>query len=339
MGSASSPWLGGSSGLGHAATIGYRRRTSSEFFDKYIFIPEGRLVGQRLVLDPWQRAEIEKIYDNPNGPTRRAILSMGRKNAKSTLAAGLLLAHLAGPSAKRRPNSQLYSTALSRDQASLIFGLASKMVRMNADLARAISIRESAKMLTCSELGTSYRALSADATTALGLSPAFTIHDELGAVGGPRSQLYEAIELGTAAQEEPLSIIISTQAPADTDLLSVLIDDALSGADPRTTVSLYSAAKTLDPFSEEAIRAANPAFSSFMNKREVLQMAADAKRMPAREAEFRRFVLNQRTEVATPFVPQSVWDSCSGEVAPLSELPVLFGGLDLSSVSDLTALC
>ena len=310
-----------------------------EFFDKYIFIPEGRLVGQRLVLDPWQRAEIEKIYDNPNGPTRRAILSMGRKNAKSTLAAGLLLAHLAGPSAKRRPNSQLYSTALSRDQASLIFGLASKMVRMNADLARAISIRESAKMLTCSELGTSYRALSADATTALGLSPAFTIHDELGAVGGPRSQLYEAIELGTAAQEEPLSIIISTQAPADTDLFSVLIDDALSGADPRTTVSLYSAAKSLDPFSEEAIRVANPVFDTFMNKREVLQMAADAKRMPAREAEFRRFVLNQRTEVATPFVPASVWDACHGEVAPLSELPVLFGGLDLSSVSDLTALC
>jgi phage terminase large subunit-like protein len=57
------------------------------FFDKYIYIPEGRWVGQRLVLDPWQRAEIERIYDNPDGPTRRSILSMGRKNAKSTLAA------------------------------------------------------------------------------------------------------------------------------------------------------------------------------------------------------------------------------------------------------------
>ena len=171
------------------------------FFDKYVYIPEGRWVGQRLVLDPWQRAEIERIYDNPNGPTRRSILSMGRKNAKSTLAAGLLLAHLAGPPAKRRPNSQLYSTALSRDQASLIFGLASKMVRMNADLSRAVSIRESAKMLTCAELGTSYRALSADATTALGLSPAFVIHDELGAIAGPRSQLFEAMELATAAQD------------------------------------------------------------------------------------------------------------------------------------------
>jgi phage terminase large subunit-like protein len=307
------------------------------FIEKFCFVPEGRLVGQRLRLTPWQQDEIRKIYDNPVG-TRRAILSFARKNAKSSLAACLLLAHLAGPPAKRRPNSQLYSTAQSRDQAALIFGLASKMVRMNSDLSRAISIRESAKVLTCSELGTSYRALSADATTALGLSPAFVIHDELGAVEGPRSQLYEALELATAAQDNPLSVIISTQAPSDTDLLSILIDDALAGGDPRTTCSLYSAPPTLDPFSEDAIRAANPAFDMFMNKSEVLQMAADAKRMPSREGEYRRFVLNQRTAIASPFVPQSVWDSCHGPVAPLTDLPVLFGGLDLSAVDDLTAL-
>jgi hypothetical protein len=117
-----------------------------------------------------------------------------------------------------------------------------------------------------------------------------------------------------------VSIIISTQAASDQDLLSILINDALTGADPRTTVSLYSAAKRLDPFSEDAIRAANPSVDTFMNKREVLQMADVAKRMPVREAEYRRFVLNQRTEVATPFVPTS------------GDLPILYGGLDLSAV-------
>jgi phage terminase large subunit-like protein len=146
------------------------------------------------------------------------------------------------------------------------------------------------------------------------------------------------MELATAAQEDPVSIIISTQAASDQDLLSVLIDDAISGADPRTTVSLYSAPKDFDPFSEDAIRAANPAFDTFMNKREVLQMAADAQRMPTRESEFRRYVLNQRIELAMPFVPVSVWDACHGSVAPLAELPILFGGLDLSAVDDLTAL-
>src|SRR5690606_16513828 len=105
----------------------------------------------------------------------------------------------------------------------------------------------------------SYRALSADATTAYGLSPVFIVHDELGQVRGPRSELYEALETATAAQEDPLSIVISTQAPTDADLLSVLIDDALAGHDPRVRILLHTADRDLDPFSEEAIRQANPA--------------------------------------------------------------------------------
>src|SRR5499427_397155 len=135
--------------------------------------------------------------------TRRAIVSMGRKNAKTTLAACLLLAHLCGPSAKSKPNSQLFSAAQSRDQAAIIFSLAAKMVRMNPALLQAVTIQETAKSLICPELGTRYRALSADATTAFGLSPQLVIHDELGQVRGPRSALYEALETATGAQEDP----------------------------------------------------------------------------------------------------------------------------------------
>jgi phage terminase large subunit-like protein len=69
-------------------------------------IPEGKGVGQPVKLRPWQKKEVCKIYDNPHG-TRRAILSFGRKNAKTALASFLLLLHLCGPEA--RPNSQLYS--------------------------------------------------------------------------------------------------------------------------------------------------------------------------------------------------------------------------------------
>src|SRR5262249_29485244 len=142
-----------------------------------IFVPEGRFVARPLRLDPWQCAEIERIYDNPAG-TRRAFLSFGRKNGKTSIAACLLLNHLCGPSARLRPNSQLYSAAQSRDQAGLIFNLALKMIRMNRDLAAAVRVKESAKELICPELGTSYKALSAEASTAFGLSPVLTIFDE-----------------------------------------------------------------------------------------------------------------------------------------------------------------
>jgi phage terminase large subunit-like protein len=307
-----------------------------EFIETCLFVPEGQQVGKPLELQSWQKDWIGTVYDNPVG-TRRAILSMPRKQGKTALSACLLLAHLSGPPARNRPNSQLFSAAQSRDQAAIIFSLAAKMVRMNRDLAQAVIIRETAKELLCPELGTKYKALSAEASTAFGLSPALTIHDELGQCRGPRSPMYEALETATAAQAAPLSIIISTQAPTDADLLSILIDDALAGHDPHTVVKLYSAPTDLDPFVEETIRLANPAFDAFMNRREVLAMAADAKRMPAREAEYKNLVLNQRIEANSLFISPTVWNACGTPVAPLEGVQV-YGGLDLSATMDLTAL-
>jgi phage terminase large subunit-like protein len=304
------------------------------WIEKYCRIPEGKNVGQTVHLEEWQKKEIRRIYNNKHG-TRRAILSFPRKNAKTSLSAFLLLNHLCGKSYVL--NSQLFSTAQSREQAGVIFSLAAKIVRMSPELRDHVTIRDTAKELLCVELGTKYRALSAEASTAFGLSPSFIVHDELGQVRGPRSSLYEALETATGAQEDPLSIVISTQAPSDNDLLSILIDDALAGHDPRTIVSLYTAPKDADPFDEATIRKANPAFGTFLNKKEVLAMAEDARRMPAREAEYRNLVLNQRVEINNPFVTEGVWKTCGGKPTPLDGLAV-YGGLDLSSVADLTAL-
>lgn len=311
-----------------------RAERNIAWIEAYCVVPEGRLVGQKLVLRDWQRNELRKIYDNPHG-TRRAIISFGRKNGKTALAACLLLLHLVGPEAK--PNSQLYSAAQSREQAAILFNLAAKMVRMSPELSGVVVIRDTAKQLFCSELGTLYRALSAEASTAYGLSPVFIVHDELGQVRGPRSGLYEALETATGAQDAPLSIVISTQAPNPTDLLSVLIDDALTEADPRTVVSLYSAPDDADPFAEETVRLANPAFGDFQNAQETMAMAADASRMPSREPEFRNLILNQRVEMASPFISRSVWSACAGEVVESFEGLAVYAGLDLSAVSDLTA--
>ncbi len=314
------------------------RRTRGEeniaWIERYCRIPEGRDVGKPVVLREWQRREIKRIYDNPDG-TRRAILSFGRKNGKTALAAFLLLLHLCGDEA--RSNSQLFSAAQSRDQAALLFGLAAKTVRLSPQLAPFVIIRDTRKELFCQGLGTLYRALSAEASTAFGLSPVFIVHDELGQVRGPRSTLYEALETATGAQENPLSLVISTQAPTEGDLLSLLIDDGLTSSDPRVVVSLYTAEMELDPFGEEAIKAANPAFGDFLNSVEVLAMAEDARRMPARESEFRNLILNQRVEANRPFVSKTVWDSCGTDVLPL-EGTFVYGGLDLSAVNDLTAL-
>ena len=300
--------------------------------EAYCRIPEGKFVGKPVKLTVHQRRWIKRIYDSP---TRLFILSMARKNAKTAMASFLLLLHLCGPEAK--PNSQLYSAAQSRDQAAILFSLAAKVVRMSPDLSQVVAVKDTAKQLVCTDLGTVYKALSADASTSYGLSPCFVIHDELGQVKGPRFELYEALETASAAQESPLSIVISTQAPTDSDLLSLLIDDALTGADPANKVELCTANVDLDPFSEEAIRQANPHYDDFMNKSEVLRQAQDAKRLPSREAAYRNLILNQRVEARNPFVARAIWMENGAEPDELDGQRV-YGGLDLSSVSDLTAL-
>lgn len=309
-----------------------RGERNCAWIEDHCRIPEGRYVGQRVKLTKHQRRWLKRIYDSP---TRVFILSMARKNAKTAFCGFILLLHLCGPEA--RPNSQLYSAAQSRDQAAILFELAAKIVRLSAELSHYVNIRDTAKELLCGELGTFYKALSADASTKFGLSPALIIHDELGQVVGPRSQLYEALETASAAQDQPMSIIISTQAPTDADLLSLLIDDALTGADPQNKVELCTAPVDLDPFSDEAIRAANPHFDDFMNQTEVRRQASDAKRLPSREPAYRNLILNQRVEARAPFISKAVWDENAATPGNLRGQKV-YAGLDLSSVSDLTSL-
>lgn len=322
--------------MGAPGRVKTRGEQNCDWIEANCRIPEGKFVGQAVRLRPFQRKIICGIYDS-EVPTRRAIITFGRKNAKTTLCGFLLLLHLVGPEA--RPNSQLYSAAQSREQAAILFALAAKMVRMSPELRPYVVVRDTAKQLFCPELGTLYRALSAEASTAHGLSPAFAVHDELGQVRGPRSELYDAIETAAGAQEAPLSVIISTQAPTDADLLSVLIDDAKTGHDPSTKLFMFSAPMDADPFSDAAMRAANPAFGDFLNPDEVRRQADAARRMPSRESSYRNLILNQRVSQNSPFIPAPIWTACSGDPDPmaLTSGPV-FIGLDLSARNDLTAL-
>jgi phage terminase large subunit-like protein len=303
------------------------------WIEEHLRVPEGRLVGQPVRLGVFQRLIILGIYDAPE-LVRRALISFARKNGKTALVAMLLLLHLCGPEA--RQNSQLYSAAQSKDQAAIVYKYAAQMVRMSPLLMDYVTEHESLKELRCPALGTLYKALSADAPTKFGLSPAFIVHDELGQVRGPKSELYDALETATGAQDNPLSLIISTQAATDGDLLSILIDDAASGEDPRSKLFMYAAPMDLDPFSEEAIRAANPGFDTIQNKAEVLAMAADAKRMPSKEPEYRNLVLNQRVESISPFISRQIWTDCAKPVVPEFSGEVYIG-LDLSEINDLTA--
>lgn len=306
------------------------------FIEGYCVVPEGRDVGKPVLLRPWQKAIIRRIYDNPR-LTRRAIVSLGRKNGKTALVAMILLAHLVGPEARR--NAQIYSAAQSREQAGIVFSLASKMVRMSSELAELIRVTDTGKVLFCPMTGVKYRALSAEHSTAYGLSPALVIHDELGQVRGPTSALYDALETAAGSQEQPLSIVISTQSATDGDLLSTLIDDAEAGHDPRTVLACFRAPKDAAVDDEEAWSAANPALGDFLSLEEMRNLAERASRMPAFEAAFRNLHLNQRVALTNALLSPDVWRLNEGapDLSAFEDYPSWWG-LDLSARLDMTGL-
>ncbi|MFV1944194.1 terminase TerL endonuclease subunit [Pseudomonas luteola] len=303
------------------------------FCEKYLVTPEGADVGKPLVLAEFQKQFIRDIYDNPAG-TRRAILSVSRKNGKSGLIAGLILAHLVGPEAKQ--NSQLVSGAMSRDQAALVFNLASKMVMQSPALSKIVRIVPSGKRLIGLPLNTEFRALAADGKTAHGLSPVLAILDEIGQIRGPQSDFVDAITTSQGAHENPLLIAISTQAANDADLLSQWIDDAKQSKDPRIVCHLYAAPKGCDLLDEEAWKAANPALGLFRSLDDLREQMHQAERMPSMSNTARNLLLNQRVSLDSPFISPDVWMACDDDPAPFDG-PV-YAGLDLSARTDLTAL-
>jgi phage terminase large subunit-like protein len=303
------------------------------FIERFCIVPEGKSVGQSIKLMSFQRDFILAIYDNPQG-TSRAYLSVARKNGKSALIAGILLAHIVGPEA--RQNSQIISGARSRDQASLVFRLAEKMVRLSPKLSSLVKIIPSQKSLIGLALNVEYKAISAEAGTAHGLSPVLVILDEVGQVRGQQDAFIEAIETAQGAHDDPLLIAISTQAATDGDLFSIWLDDAKNAKDKRIVSHVYTAPEDCEVMDREAWKAANPAMGVFRSLTDIEDFAKQAARLPAKENSFRWLYLNQRIEASSPFLNRSEWEANNDE-PEIEPGDICYAGLDLSASRDLTA--
>lgn len=306
------------------------------FIERYCIVSEGDLIGKPIRLEAFQKKFFTDVYDNPHG-TRRAYLSIARKNSKTATIACLLLAHICGPEAVQ--NSRIISGAMSRDQAAEVYNYASKMIQLSPDLTRVTRIVPSSKRIIGLARNVEYQAASADGRTAHGKSPVIAILDEVGQIRGPQSDFVDAIVTAQGAYENAMLFAISTQAPNDNDLFSIWLDDAKESKDPRIVSHVYEAPKECDLLDRTGWYAANPALGIFRSLKDVEEQADRAARMPSFEPTFRNLVLNQRVEMAAPFISKGVWllNSMDADDAVFYRQPV-YVGLDLSAKNDLTAM-
>jgi phage terminase large subunit-like protein len=313
-------------------------------FIELLKIPDGPDAGKPFVLREWQKDIIRAIYDPVDARglrlVRQVILTMARKNAKTTLIAALVLVHLVGPEAGR--GQQIYSAANDREQASIVYRAAEAMVLMDEDLSALIKTVPSRKRLVCYTNGSFYQALSSDAKTKHGMNPAVWIYDEL--AQAPKRDLYDALDTAQGVQSEPLGIVISTQAQSPLSLMSELVEDAKRVRDgivndPSICPLIFEVPIDADPFDEKMWYLANPALGDFLSLEQMRAAAAKAKRLPSQLARFRNLHLNQQVDGVKHIFGREDWEACGVPVnVEALRGQVCFGGLDLSAKRDLTAL-
>lgn len=310
-----------------------RAERNMRFCEQYLLVPEGSLVGQPIRFDDFQERFFYSVYDNP-AVTRRAYLSMARKNGKTGLVACIVLIHLVGPEAVK--NSRIQSGALSREQASEVYNYASKMAQSSPFIKGLVDCVGTTRTMRGLPMGTLYKATAAEAKTNMGGSPILAILDETGQIKGPQDDFVDSVETSQGAYDNPLLIAISTQASSDSDLFSVWLDDAKASQDPKIVAHVYTAPKGCSLTDRDAWKAANPALGVFRSIADLEAICTKASRMPSAANGVRNLNLNQRVSTASPFVSADVWADNAGEL-DLTQAEELYGGLDLSSHKDLTS--
>lgn len=313
--------------------------------------PKSERDDKRLDLAPFWRRILARIYgpsdENGRRQVRTAFIMIPRGARKSTTAGVIALAHTVGPF--RAPNSLVVSAGVDREQAGLAFGEAAAMLGMDELLLPRAKVRAWENRIVHAKSRAEYRAVSADADSQLGKSPAVVVADELCAAwrGRQALDLWGALKTGTAKVPDSLTIIISTAGDGRDQALGLDLyryaKRVESGEviDPSFLPVIFEAPADL-PWDDEATwRLANPGLDlGFPDISALRDSARMAKELPAFRRQFEQLHLNRWQDgTAAGWVDMAVWDEGA---API-DVKALAGrtawlGVDLSKSFDLTAV-
>lgn len=306
---------------------------------------KGKWAGKPFKLLPWQEEIVRNIFGilktDGNRQFTTAYIEIPKKNGKSELAAAIALYLLFGDG---EPSAEVYGAAADRQQASIVFDVANQMVQMTPALAKRAKIKAATKTIENNMNNGSYKVLSAEVGTKHGFSVSGLVLDEVHAQ--PNRKLYDVLTKGSGdAREQPLYFLITT-AGNDTNSICYELHqkalDILEGRkiDPTFYPVIYGASENEDWTDPKVWKKANPSLGETIGIDKVMAACESAKQNPAEENSFRQLRLNQWVKQAIRWMPMDKWDACNFAVNE-DELEgrVCYGGLDLSSTTDLTAFC
>ena len=304
---------------------------------------KGTWAGQPFQLLDWQEQIIRDLFGilKPNGYRQfnTAYVEIPKKNGKSELAAAIALLLCCGDGEER---AEVYGCAADRQQASIVFEVAADMVRMCPALSKRVKILASQKRIIYNPTNSFYQVLSAEAYSKHGFNIHGVVFDELHTQ--PNRKLFDVMTKGSGdARMQPLYFLITT---AGTDTHSICYEthqkalDILEGRkiDPTFYPVIYGAADNEDWTDPKVWKKANPSLGETIGMDKVIAACESARQNPGEENAFRQLRLNQWVKQAVRWMPMEKWDACASLINEDDlEGRVCYGGLDLSSTTDITA--
>lgn len=304
---------------------------------------KGTWSGKPFELIDWQEQIIRDIFGTlkPNGYRQfnTAYIEIPKKQGKSELAAAVALLLCCGDGEER---AEVYGCAADRQQAAIVFDVAADMVRMCPALNKRVKILASQKRIIYTPTNSFYQVLSAEAYSKHGFNIHGVVFDELHTQ--PNRKLFDVMTKGSGdARMQPLYFLITT---AGTDTNSICYEthqkakDILEGRkiDPTFYPVIYGANEDDDWTDHKVWKKANPSLDITVGIDKVKAACESAKQNPGEENSFRQLRLNQWVKQAVRWMPMEKWDACNFAVNEEElEGRVCYGGLDLSSTTDMTA--
>lgn len=305
---------------------------------------KGKWAGKRFWLLPWQEQLIRDIFGivKPDGNRqfRTAFVEICKKVGKSELAAAVALYLLY---ADNEPSAEVYGAAADRQQASIVFDVARQMVEMSPALLKRSKLMTATKRIVNYGNSGYYQVLSAEVGGKHGFSVSGLVFDEIHTQ--PNRQLYDVLTKGSSdARQNPLHFIITT---AGTDRHSIAYElhtkavDILEGrrVDPTFYPVVYGLKDDEDWEDEANWYKVNPSLGYTVDIERLRDAYREAKQNPADEVTFKWLRLNMWVSSTVAWIPDAIFMKGNEEIDLASlEGRDCYGGLDLSSTGDITAL-
>ena len=313
---------------------------------------KGEWAGDLFILEPWQAFIVWCVFGwKKEDGTRRfrtAFNSLGRKNGKSTLAAGIGLKLFV---ADNEPGAEVYTAATKREQAKIVHDEAKRMVKASSLHKMVTILRDN---MSVEATNSKYEPLGADADVTDGLNVSGCIVDEVHA--HKTRALWDVLDTATGSRRNPLMFGITTAGDgSDRESIYWKLKEyavkVLEGSvEDDSWFAFIAALDDGDDWSDEGVwPKANPNLGVSVKIDDLRRKCRKAKETPSDVNNFRRKHCNEDTESVTAWITAAQWDACAGgdwydEDGLKEEIREQYRGRagwvagDLSSVSDLTAL-